>query len=97
MTGTIKIHLDEPALDALPPRSPSESECLDTTPESFYHMMEQIGLTYTGPFRALASAKRRYNYCSGTLKRWHPEDTTALRISPATLDSCFQSAFLTFE
>ncbi|XXG97955.1 DNA replication protein [Hypoxylon texense] len=97
MTATIKIHLGEPALDALPPRNPSESECLGTTHESFYHMMEQIGLTYTGPFRALDSIQRRYNCCSGSLKRWHPEDTTTLRISPATLDSCFQSAFLTYS
>ncbi|KAI1371771.1 beta-ketoacyl synthase domain-containing protein [Hypoxylon crocopeplum] len=96
MTGALRIHLGEPAPDALPSRQASQSETFQATPESFYKTMEQTGLSYTGPFRALTSVKRRYNYCSATLKRSHPQDTTALRISPATLDSCFQSAFLTY-
>ncbi|KAI0880191.1 beta-ketoacyl synthase domain-containing protein [Annulohypoxylon maeteangense] len=96
MTGRLQIYLGEPTLDALPPRSGSEAETFPTTPEAFYKMMEETGLTYTGPFRALDSIRRRYNYCSATLKRWHPEDSTTLQISPATLDSCFQSAFLTY-
>ncbi|KAI1764827.1 beta-ketoacyl synthase domain-containing protein [Hypoxylon sp. FL1150] len=97
MTGSIKIHLGDAGLDILPPRSPSKSECLSAAPESFYLVMEKLGLTYTGPFRALESIKRRYNYSTGTLKRRHSEDTTTLRISPATLDACFQSAFLTYS
>ncbi|KAI2602000.1 beta-ketoacyl synthase domain-containing protein [Hypoxylon sp. NC1633] len=96
MTGTLKIHLGEPALDSLPPRSASQSEAIQVIPESFYRMMEQTGLSYTGPFRALTSIQRRYNYCSANLRRLHPEDTTTLGISPATLDTCFQSAFLTY-
>ncbi|KAI1204501.1 beta-ketoacyl synthase domain-containing protein [Annulohypoxylon truncatum] len=96
MMGRLIIHLGEPTLDALPPRCPSESETFPATPESFYKTMEETGLAYTGPFHALNSIQRRYNYCSATLKRWHPEDSTTLQISPATLDSCFQSAFLTY-
>ncbi|KAI1104800.1 beta-ketoacyl synthase domain-containing protein [Jackrogersella minutella] len=96
MMGHLKIHLGDPTRDALPPRRASESEAFDATPESFYKMMEETGLAYTGPFRALSSIRRRYDFCSATLKRWHPEDTTTLQISPATLDSCFQSAFLTY-
>ncbi|KAI2468871.1 beta-ketoacyl synthase domain-containing protein [Annulohypoxylon bovei var. microspora] len=96
MMGRLKIYLGEPTLGALPPRCASKSEAFHATPESFYKMMEEIGLTYTGPFRALETIRRRYNYCSATLKRWHPEDSTTLQISPATLDSCFQSAFLTY-
>ncbi|KAI0171723.1 ketoacyl-synt-domain-containing protein [Hypoxylon sp. FL1284] len=97
MTGTIKIHLSEPSLDALPDRCASQSECFSASPESFYGMMERTGLAYTGPFRALTSIQRRYNYSSGTVKRRHAEDTTTLRISPATLDTCFQSAFPTYS
>ncbi|KAI1654143.1 ketoacyl-synt-domain-containing protein [Daldinia decipiens] len=96
MVGHLKIYLGEPTLCALPPRRASESEAFNATPESFYKMMAQTGLTYTGPFKALESIQRRYNYCSATLKRHHAEDTTTLSISPATLDSCFQSAFLTY-
>lgn len=96
MVGHLKIYLGEPTLGALPSRCASESEAFSATPESFYKMMAQIGLAYTGPFKALESIQRRYNYCSATLKRHHAEDTTTLPISPATLDSCFQSAFLTY-
>ncbi|KAI1802697.1 ketoacyl-synt-domain-containing protein [Daldinia bambusicola] len=96
MVGNVKIYLGEPSTAALPSRCASESEALSATPETFYKMMEHTGLVYTGPFRALTSIQRRYNYCSATLKRHHPEDTTTLSISPATLDSCFQSAFLTY-
>ncbi|XDG02743.1 hypothetical protein ABKA04_002358 [Annulohypoxylon sp. FPYF3050] len=96
MTGHLKIYLGEPTSDALPTRYPYGSETFLASPESFYKMMEETGLTYTGPFHALTSIRRRYNFCSATLKRWHPEDSTTLQISPATLDSCFQSAFLTY-
>lgn len=96
MTGNLTIHLGAPTSDILPPRIAPKSEALDLPPESFYQMMEETGLVYTGPFRALTSIRRRYNYCSATLRRRHPEDTTALSVSPATLDSCFQSAFLTY-
>ncbi|KAI0834000.1 beta-ketoacyl synthase domain-containing protein [Hypoxylon sp. FL0890] len=96
MTTNVRIHLGEPTLDALPPRIASRSEAFEISPVSFYNMMEETGLSYTGPFRALTSIRRRYNYCSATLDRWHPEDDTTLQVSPATLDSCFQSAFLTY-
>ncbi|KAI8957622.1 ketoacyl-synt-domain-containing protein [Daldinia sp. FL1419] len=96
MVGNLQIHLGEATLDALPSRRASQSETFSVTPESFYKMMAQTGLVYTGPFKALTSIRRRYNYCSATLKRCHEEDTTALPMSPATLDSCFQSAFLTY-
>ncbi|KAI1471785.1 ketoacyl-synt-domain-containing protein [Daldinia caldariorum] len=96
MVGNLKIYLGEASTAALPSRCASESEAFSATTESFYKMMEHTGLVYTGPFRALTSIQRRYNYCSATLKRHHPEDTTTLPISPATLDSCFQSAFLTY-
>ncbi|KAI1134321.1 beta-ketoacyl synthase domain-containing protein [Hypoxylon sp. FL0543] len=96
MTVNVRIHLGEPSLHALPSRMHSKSELLPASPESFYDMMEEMGLSYTGPFRALTRIDRRYNHCSATLRRSHPEDTTSLQISPATLDSCFQSAFLTY-
>ncbi|OTB12022.1 hypothetical protein K445DRAFT_306449 [Daldinia sp. EC12] len=96
MVGNLKIYLGDASTAALPSRCASESEAFSATPESFYKMMAQTGLVYTGPFNALTSIQRRYNYCSATLKRYHAEDTTTLPISPATLDSCFQSAFLTY-
>ncbi|KAI1084292.1 ketoacyl-synt-domain-containing protein [Whalleya microplaca] len=96
MEGSLRIYLAEPTLDALPARCAPQSEMLPASPEAFYKMMDDTGLVYSGPFRSLETIRRRYNYCSATLKRRHPEDTTTLQISPATLDSCFQSAFLSY-
>ncbi|KAI0910933.1 hypothetical protein F4823DRAFT_561459 [Ustulina deusta] len=95
-TGSLHIVLGEPSLGILPPRQPSLSETSAADPEAFYEMMNGIGLLYTGPFRALTTIQRRYRHCCATLDRFHPDETTKLGISPATLDACFQSAFLTY-
>ncbi|KAK1622425.1 beta-ketoacyl synthase domain-containing protein [Colletotrichum phormii] len=92
-TGNLRIYLGEPSEDALPTRDPSMAETLPADTDSFYQMMLDIGLDYTGPFRALQSIDRRYNFCSATLQKFHGTDTTVLGVSPATLDSCFHSVF----
>lgn len=96
MTGSVRAYLGESDVEALPRRQPSLSETLTENPEAFYRMMDQTGLVYTGPFRAIQSIRRRANFSSTTLQRRHVQDTTSLLVSPATLDSCFQSAFLSY-
>ncbi|KAI1299898.1 hypothetical protein F5Y03DRAFT_408617 [Xylaria venustula] len=95
-SGSLHIVLGQPSWDILPPRQPSLSETTAADPEAFYEMMNETGLTYTGPFKAIATIQRHYRYCCATVRRFHPDDTTKLGISPATLDACFQSAFLTY-
>ncbi|KAI2622267.1 beta-ketoacyl synthase domain-containing protein [Xylaria nigripes] len=95
-SGLVHIVLDEPFMGVLPDRKVCLSETLPADPSAFYEMMTTVGLTYTGPFKALNSIQRRYGYCSATLNRLHPEDTTVLDTSPATLDACFQCAFLSY-
>ncbi|KAK1961283.1 beta-ketoacyl synthase domain-containing protein [Colletotrichum sublineola] len=92
-TGNLRIYLGEPSADALPTRDPSMAETLPADTDAFYQMMSGIGLDYTGPFRALETIDRRYNFCSATLKKFHEADTTGLGVSPATLDTCFHSVF----
>lgn len=92
-TGNLRIYLGEPSADALPTRDPAMAETLPADTAAFYEMMSGIGLDYTGPFRALESIDRRYNFCSATLKKFHESDTTGLGVSPATLDTCFHSVF----
>ncbi|KAJ0165779.1 Nonribosomal peptide synthetase 14 [Colletotrichum tanaceti] len=92
-TGNLRIYLGEPSEHALPARDPAAAETLPADTDSFYQMMSDIGLDYTGPFRALEDIDRRYNFCSATLQRFHEADTTGLGVSPATLDSCFHSVF----
>ena len=93
-SGRLTAVLGEPTAQALPSRPKDQPEALHANPETFYQMMDVTGLMYTGPFRGLQTLERRYNFCSGTLRKYHPEDTTELSISPATLDSCLQTAFL---
>ncbi|KAK5635904.1 hypothetical protein RRF57_011619 [Xylaria bambusicola] len=96
-TGSLHIVLGKPSLEVLPLRQPPLSETLVADTEVFYEMMNRAtGLLYTGPFRALDKLHRRYRYCCATLGRFHPDDTTKLGISPATLDACFQTAFLAY-
>ncbi|KAI0515152.1 hypothetical protein F5B22DRAFT_647032 [Xylaria bambusicola] len=96
-TGSLHIVLGEPSLEVLPLRQPSLSETSAADAEVFYETMNKAtGLLYTGPFRALDTIHRRYRYCCATLGRFHSDDTTKLGISPATLDACFQTAFLAY-
>ncbi|AEO68365.1 uncharacterized protein THITE_2050301 [Thermothielavioides terrestris NRRL 8126] len=96
-TGNLTIAIGEPSSAALPRRPKERAEVLHASPEAFYHMMAGTGLVYTGPFKGLETLERRYNFASGTLKKFHEEDTTKLAISPATLDSCLQTAFVTIS
>ncbi|KAI0196926.1 hypothetical protein F4808DRAFT_473921 [Astrocystis sublimbata] len=95
-SGSMYILLGKPSMSALPSRQAPQSETLPADPDSFYKMMKSTGLDYTGPFKALTSVNRRFEYCCSTLNRTHADETTALKISPATLDACFQPAFLAF-
>ncbi|ORY04748.1 beta-ketoacyl synthase domain-containing protein [Clohesyomyces aquaticus] len=97
MYGDMQIMLGAPTPDLLPRRNIVDSETLPATPEAFYKMMDATGLVYSGPFRSLKLIERRFNYSRATLGRHHPEDTTKLCVSPATLDSCLQPAFLSYS
>ncbi|KAL2192947.1 polyketide synthase [Corynascus similis CBS 632.67] len=94
-SGALTITLGDPFLDALPARPTDRAETTHASPDAFYDMMTRTGLVYTAPFRALQTLERRYNFSSGTLKKYHHDDTTSLSISPATLDGCLQTAFVT--
>ncbi|KAH8647306.1 hypothetical protein BX600DRAFT_518575 [Xylariales sp. PMI_506] len=96
VSGNLFIRLGEPSDDALPRADRSESEMLPADPEAFYHMMSGTGLLYTGPFKSIQKIQRRFNYSLTSLKWRHEDDSTTLSVSPATLDSCLQSAFLTY-
>ncbi|KAL2169493.1 hypothetical protein VTG60DRAFT_5962 [Thermothelomyces hinnuleus] len=96
-SGCLTIALGNPSSDALPARPASRAETLHANPDAFYDMMASTGLVYSSPFRGLQTLERRHNFASGTLKKYHDEDTTSLSISPATLDSCLQTAFITIS
>ncbi|KAK8086102.1 PKS-NRPS hybrid synthetase psoA [Apiospora phragmitis] len=97
MSGVLRIRLGEPTAGSLPRTQQSSSETLPASSNAFYKMMDDSGLVYTGPFRALESIERRLDYSSANVQKLHYEDTTSLAVSPATLDTCLQSAFLTYS
>ncbi|KAH6623121.1 hypothetical protein F5144DRAFT_539024 [Chaetomium tenue] len=97
LSGSVTMTLGEPSTDVLPSRPLDRAETVHANPKGFYHMMADTGLVYTSPFKGLETLERRYNFASGTLRKYHEEDTTSLSISPATLDSCLQTAFVTIS
>lgn len=93
--GRVRIVLGEPTTQALPAQPLRQAETMTVSQDGFYRMMSGIGLDYSGPFMGLESMHRRLNFSAATLRKRHGEDTTQLGVSPATLDTCLQSAFAT--
>lgn len=97
-TGKMRIVLEGSRFLSLPTRrSRPQAKTISVTVDSFYRMMNGIGLEYTGPFKALKSIERGLNCATAMLDGRHAADTTKLLISPAALDSCFQAAFAAFS
>lgn len=96
--GRVAIVLGDPRPDVLPLISQNhyKPEMTPVDLEAFYTSMQDIGLGYTGPFRALSSMKRRMNLSTATLEKPHLLDTSDLRVRPALVDVCFQAAFAAF-
>jgi acyl transferase domain-containing protein len=92
----LRLVLAEPSPYALPPRVRGFSETFKVDENTFYSMMSDTGLGYSGPFRGILDLERRLNFSSAKVKKRHMDDTTKLSISPATLDVCFQSAFASY-
>ncbi|KJR84205.1 polyketide synthase [Sporothrix schenckii 1099-18] len=98
-SGNLRVVLGSPSADVLPRREDPAKlpETFDVSTEAFYKMMADVGLRYSGPFEAIESMRRRLNFASATLKRIHAKDTTSLPLSPATLDSCLQTCFMSYS
>ncbi|KAK3313215.1 putative polyketide synthase [Apodospora peruviana] len=94
-SATLRIVLGHPDPECLPTRPKEGAETVHADPSAFYDMMKGTGLEYTGAFQGLTSLRKRCNFASGRVKKRHADDTTSLAISPGTLDSCLQTAFLT--
>ena len=96
LTGRLVVQIGEQAPNVLPHRPGARPELYPMDLDEFYASMSDIGLGYTGPFRALVSAQRRMHVSSATLEKPHPMDSCDLPVRPALLDVCFQAAFAAF-
>ena len=73
---------------------PEGLSAVDT--DEFYSSIKDTGLAYTGPFRAMASMKRRLGFATARLDKPHAEDPGTLSVRPTMLDSSLQLAFVAF-
>ncbi|KAJ5597961.1 hypothetical protein N7537_008045 [Penicillium hordei] len=95
--GTVHLHLGEPSAETLPQRNQFPSSDLNRVDlDEFYNSIQDIGLGYTGPFRAMTSLQRRLDFATGTLPKPHPAETSNLPVAPSLLDACFQAAFAAY-
>ncbi|KAL5041360.1 polyketide synthase dehydratase-domain-containing protein [Aspergillus fruticulosus] len=72
-----------------------ELDLVPTSIDRFYASMDEIGLSYSGPFRAMTSLQRRLNDASATVAV-HSELAGRLPIHPTWLDACFQTLLAAF-
>ncbi|RDL31028.1 Nonribosomal peptide synthetase 14 [Venustampulla echinocandica] len=98
-TGQIRIILagDDPDSSVLPPSRPSQpqSELLPTSVNRFYESLGEVGLSYSGLFRAMTSMKRRLNIASATIAV-DQDLTENIPVHPTWLDACFQTFLAAF-
>ena len=76
----------------LPPRAARDEALVDVDVDRFYEALTDIGLGYTGAFRALDSLRRRSGCARATLRQ-SPSHPVAHAIHPAILDAAFQTVF----
>lgn len=95
-TGHIRITLAAEAPSSFPngPR-PTELDLLPTSVDRFYASMDEIGLSYSGQFRAMTSMKRRLNVASATVAVDRDLAGT-IPVHPTWLDACFQTFLAAF-
>ncbi|KAF7155349.1 hypothetical protein CNMCM5623_007420 [Aspergillus felis] len=63
----------------------------------FYDSLSEVGLGYSGPFRALTSAERRMDYACAVIAPTTGEvSKISALLHPAILEACFQTTLLAF-
>ncbi|KAJ4294702.1 hypothetical protein N0V88_004936 [Collariella sp. IMI 366227] len=92
------ISLGKPDSAALPPRpNLPDFHMLDVPEDRFYEAVGNLGLGYTGPFRALTGLSRKMDCATGYIMQ--PEATegfSRLLVHPAALDAAVQSIMLAY-
>ncbi|CAI6337226.1 unnamed protein product [Periconia digitata] len=97
VSGRLKIFLGPPDALTLPSHQAEEEQLRSVDVDEFYDYMRDLGLSYTGPFRSITQARRRYRRAHANMPRRSPEDTSNLPVSPALLDSCLQAGFIAYS
>jgi acyl transferase domain-containing protein/NAD(P)-dependent dehydrogenase (short-subunit alcohol dehydrogenase family)/SAM-dependent methyltransferase len=96
-TGNLIIHLGEDVEEepVLPTRDVARKHhTIDVDCNRIYSMFSELGLKYTGPFRALTESSRSHNYATAT-GTWNSDTLSDdILMHPALLDVAFQTLLL---
>ncbi|KAH7310210.1 putative hybrid NRPS/PKS enzyme [Rhexocercosporidium sp. MPI-PUGE-AT-0058] len=96
--GRVQMTLGEPVLDLLPPASEQVLEMADVDIDDFYAAMDDLGYGYAGPFKGLATLRRRLGTSCGTITRPPLDDeVTPMLFHPGMLDTSLQGMFAAFS
>ncbi|KAL4994078.1 hypothetical protein BDV10DRAFT_189351 [Aspergillus recurvatus] len=95
-TGQIRITLADRDSFSFPDRGGQTGlGLLPTSVDRFYASMDEIGLSYSGPFRAMISMQRRLNDASAIVAV-DSELAGTIPVHPTWLDACFQTFLAAF-
>ncbi|KAL7952857.1 putative PKS-NRPS protein [Trichoderma compactum] len=93
--GSVRVVFGAADDDALPRRVAPVVSLSNVEIDRFYTSLTEIGLNYTGPFRALEAIHRKSGMSSSTTAQTPLGDLPTI-IHPAILDAAFQSIFAAF-
>ncbi|KAL7916739.1 putative PKS-NRPS protein [Trichoderma velutinum] len=94
-SGSVRVVFGAVDDDALPRRAAPVVSLSNVEIDRFYTSLTEIGLNYTGPFRALEAIHRKSGMSSSTTTQT-PVGELPTIIHPAILDAAFQSIFAAF-
>ncbi|KAI4210919.1 MAG: hypothetical protein LQ351_006238 [Letrouitia transgressa] len=95
--GRLVIHLGQPSMNELPPKSSTRSIGTPVDMDRFFSSLADIGLNYHSLFRGLKSAKRRLGQAFGSASWPETELGQQYLLHPAFLDSAFHAVFAAFS
>lgn len=95
--GRLLIHLGQSVAGEHLQWSPCDDELPPLDVERFHAVLASLGITYSGPFRALRSMNRICGVAQATAS-WEAGELDAnYSLHPSVLDVAFQTAFATFS
>lgn len=77
-----------------PPRAEPPEGLRPMSIDRFYAGLDDVGLNYSGPFRALSHVRRRMDFATGVLAVH--DIAASLPVHPSWLDVCIQAMFAAF-
>jgi amino acid adenylation domain-containing protein len=95
-TGRLFIHLGVPELGYLPTNPISQAELTPLSTERFHRAVSEMGLGYTGSFRALTTMTRSWGHAKATASWAEKELQIGCALHPAIMDVGFQAGLATF-